>query len=645
MRKTQIAAIACSMLVLAMAFAPVVVLDEDDESEAMDPVTLATLWTIGVFGVGFVAGLIAASALSSPEKEQNATDINELNEALARAEAQKISLASSTLISMASSIMPTDTDMIHFTQNYWDQAMEYQVYSEWSKKNIGKYDEFCKNMLSGTGYLTAESKYLSAWANALGGGLSNVLEQSSKWTSDVGKYVDSIEVSFSWDGKKITAENGSDKGKLGFTLTQGITTSKDTLVYIDVLEGEDNYKSERSGTIYLYGTNGSKKIQNFDTGNQYELSKGSNDVSSLPAGVYILPAGASYAGPMISTIGEDSEHVSGVAVLRSESAFYVVSAISEAQYRIVSSEGESWTTNTLTLDVDDGTKTYPTNLLSAKNNLVNFWNKMVGSFNTIADNVYDTGLATWTIFDTVEESSPYIHPSSLPVNDVDGTTSMPEKINLTINMMAQIKDYYTAHEGDLKDLDFKYNKESLNLYCYGNLYLDGRLWAENVIFTPRIYTADQHLEIGMNTWSGSGSMTVWAQVSSFSDWDGSLVTSSPVVPLSANYQLEIKKIVSNGSDVQSIDLKRATIHINGGEEIVVPDPVPTPAVYDASILWMAIIVEAGIILILLGRITGMSLLLTIGVVVLLVGIIIPQAVSSLILGTFTWSDLKPFGWL
>ena len=645
MRKTQLAAIACSMLVLAMAFAPVVVLDEDNESEAMDPVTLATLWTIGVFGVGFVAGLIAASALSSPEKEQNATDINELNEALARAEAQKISLASSTLISMASSIMPTDTDMIHFTQNYWDQAMEYQVYSEWSKKNIGKYDKFCKNMLSGTGYLTAESKYLSAWANALGGGLSNVLEQSSKWTSDVGKYVDSIEVSFSWDGKKITAENGSDKGKLGFTLTQGITTSKDTLVYIDVLEGEDNYKSERSGTIYLYGTNGSKKIQNFDTGEQYKLSKGSNDVSSLPAGVYILPAGASYAGPMISTIGEDSEHVSGVAVLRSESAFYVVSAISEAQYRIVSSEGESWTTNTLTLDVDDGTKTYPTNLLSAKNNLVNFWNKMVGSFNTIADNVYDTGLATWTIFDTVEESSPYIHPSSLPVNDVDGTTSMPEKINLTINMMAQIKDYYTAHEGDLKDLDFKYNKESLNLYCYGNLYLDGRLWAENVIFTPRIYTADQHLEIGMNTWSGSGSMTVWAQVSSFSDWDGSLVTFSPVVPLSANYQLEIKKIVSNGSDVQSIDLKRATIHINGGEEIVVPDPVPTPAVYDASILWMAIIVEAGIILILLGRITGMSLLLTIGVVVLLVGIIIPQAVSSLILGTFTWSDLKPFGWL
>ena len=642
MRKTQLAAIACSMLVLAMAFAPVVVLDEDDESEALGVVGW---YTIGVFGVGFAAGLALASLLSSPEKENNATEISELNKALARSEAQKISLASSTLVSMASSIMPTDTDMIHFTQNYWDQAMEYQVYAEWSKENIGKYDESCKNMLSGTGYLTAESKYLSAWANALGGGLSNVLEQTTKLTSDVGKYVDSIEVSFSWDGKKIAAENGSDKGKLGFSLAQAITPSKDTLVYIDVLEGEDNYKWERSGTIYLYGTNGSKTIQNVDTGKQYTLSKGSNDVSSLPEGVYSLPAGASYAGPMISTIGEDTDHVSGVAVLRSETAFYVVSALSEAQYRIVSSDGESWTTNTLTLDVDDGTNNYPTNLLSPKNNLVNFWNKMVDSFNTIADNVYDTGLATWTIFDTVEESSPYIHPSSLPVNDVDGTTSMVEKINLTINMMAQIKDYYTAHEGDLKDLDFKYNKESLNLYCYGNLYLDGRLWAENVIFTPRIYTADQHLEIGMNTWSGSGSMTIWAQADSFSDWDGSLAVSSPVVPLSANYQLEIKKIVSNGSDVQSIDLKRATIHINGGEEIVVPDPVPTPAVYDASILWMVIIVEAGLILILLGRITGITVLSLAGVVVLLVGIIIPQAVSSLILGTFTWSDLKPFGWL
>lgn len=642
MRKTQIAAIACSMLVLAMAFAPVVVLDEEEESEAIGPVGW---FLLGVFGAGFAAGMIATSILSSPEKEDSATEINELTATLAKLEAEKITLASSTLVNMASSIMPTDTDMIFFTQNYWDQAMEYQVYAEWTKENIGKYDEFCKNMLSGTGYLTAESKYLSAWANALGGGLSNVLEQTSKWTSDRGKYVDSLEVSFSWDGKTITAENGSDKGKLGFSLSQGITTSKDTLVYIDVLEGEDNYKAERSGTIYLYGTNGSKTIQNVDTGKQYTLSKGSNDVSSLPEGVYSLPAGASYAGPMISTIGEDSDHVSGVAVLRSESAFYIVSALSDAQYRIVSSDGKSWTTNTLTLDVDDGANNYSTNLLSEQNNLVNFWNKMVGTFNTISDNVYDTGLATWSIFDAVEESSPYVHPSSLPVNDVDGTTSMVEKINLTINMMAQIKDYYEANEGDLKNLDFKYNKESLNLYCYGNLYLNGKLWAENVIFTPRIYTADQHLEIGMNTWSGSGSMTVWAQTENYADWDGSLSPSSPVVPLSANYQLEIKKIVSNGSDVQSIDLKRATIHINGGEEIVVPDPPTTPAVYDASILWMAIIVEAGMILILLGRITGISILLTIGVIVLLVGIIIPQAVSSLILGTFTWSDLKPFGWL
>lgn len=645
MRGTQAFAVICSVLVLAMAFAPAMVMDEEDDSDALALTTLGWIYTGFVFGLGFAAGYEAAMYFSNSEIEQNATDIKELNEALAKAEANKVGLATSTLVSMASSIMPSDSDMIFFTQNYWDQAMEYQVYENWTKSNIGKYDEFCKEMLAGTGFLDAENKYLNAWSNALGGSLSTVLEQSKKWTSDVGKYVDLLSLSFSWDGKKITAENGSDAGKLGFSLAQSITPTKDTLVYIDVLEDEANYTDERSGTIYLYGTNGTKSIQNIDTGSYFTLSKGANDVSSLPAGVYKLPAGATYAGPLISTIGDSTAHVNGVAISRAGSAFYVVSPVSDSQYGIVSSDGESWTTNTLTLDASDGTSSYSTNLLSKGNNLVNFWNTMVQTFNTISDNVYNTGMATWAIFDTVEESSPYIHPSSLPVNDVDGTTSFVEKVNLTINMMAQIKDYYVAHEGDLEDLDFKYNKESLNLYCYGNLYLDGRLWAENIVFTPRIYTADQHLEVGMNTWSGSGSMTVWDQVDDYSQWNGSISVSSPVVPLSSNYSLEIKKIVSKGSDVQSVDLKRATIHINGGDEVIVPDPVPTPAVYDASILWMVIIVEAGLILILAGRLTGISILSTVGVIVLLVGIVIPQAVSSLILGTFTLSDLKPFGWL
>lgn len=649
MRKTQLTAIACVLMVMAVACAPAMMTEEEDEVDG-EAITITTVFLayalVASFGLGAVIGAGATYlALSDPSKEDSAVKIDELENALANAEKEKVSLATASLIGMACSIMPSDADMMFFTQNYWDQAMEYQVYDAWTKENIGKYDEYCMRLLAGSGFLNAENTYLTMWANAVGTFTSNVLSQSAKWDNEKGAYIDKLKLSFTWDGKTVSAVNGDESGKLGLTLGQKVTATSDTNVYIDVLENAENYSSSISGTIYVYGTNSSKTIQNLDDGKQYTLNPGANDVENLPAGVYKLPAGATYAGPLISVIGESSKDVEGAVILTAGSDFYIVTSESDSKCRITSSDGSSTTSSKLTIDVEDGKSTDTINLFSENNNLVGFWNEMVETFNQIAENTYTTGAATWKIFDTVEESSPYVHPSSLPVNNTGQTLSLEEKVYLNIHMMAQIKEYYSAHEGDLSELELTFNKENLDLYCYGNVYLNGKLWLENVIFTPYISSTDQHLELGMNTWNGSGFLAVWDQTDNYASWDGNVSTSSPMSPINANYSLEIKKIVKDKTEVSSIDLSRKVVEINGGEVPDVPDPTPMPKVYDTSVLWMAIIIEAGIILVLLGRVFGISAISFVGVAVLLVGIMFPQAISSLILGNFSWGDLVPFGWL
>ena len=91
MRRTQAFAVICSVLVLAMAFAPAMVMDEEDDSEA--------LGTLGSFGIGFFVGLIVGGlfthfVIDAPSDGPDyAAMMDELKKAFADAERGKVSLA------------------------------------------------------------------------------------------------------------------------------------------------------------------------------------------------------------------------------------------------------------------------------------------------------------------------------------------------------------------------------------------------------------------------------------------------------------------------------------------------------------------------------------------------------------------------
>lgn len=642
LKNRLIPVIVVSML-LVVAISPAIVTDDSEDSDA----SVLGL-TLG-FGVAFLAGIAFAKIfLEAPANDELMGQVDELKKALANAEMGKVYLAMKNTSDLIGSVMPADTQLVFFTQNYWDQAMEYQVYENWSLDNMGRYEEYCKEMLAGTGFLASENAYLYTWTDAFDYSFNDVLKQSALWTGGSSlEYTDNLSMKFVWDGSSITATNGTTSGVISLDLTQQITTTQDTLVYIDVLNDMENFKESQSGTMYLYGTSKTVNIQNMDTGATFTLSPGANGISTLPAGIYKLPAGASYAGPFISVIGNSSAPVHACLVLKKGTDMYYATSYSDTQYRVVSSGGQSWITSSLNIEISDGESTKNVHLLQDGGyRLLGYYEDMVTQFCDIASNTYTTGAATWKIFDTVEESNPAIHPSAIPINVEGQTLSMVEKYYLTINSMAQIKEYYENNQGKIDDMEISFTANSLDLYCYGDLYYNGQLWAENVVFTPYISGTDQHLEIGMNEWSGSGFMAIWDQVDSYYQWDNVVNVSSPMSPLDKNYTLNIEKIVSHGSEVQSIDLKRSVL-VPSSQQDPEPDPEPTPMpeVYDAAIMWMVVLVEAGIILLLLGRITGIGLLTSLGVAVVLIGIVFPGAVSSLVFGNFSWGDLKPFDWI
>lgn len=644
--KKKVVATLVVLMLTAVAISPAFVTDDSEDADALALSTKAFL-------VGFAMGVILTTlfyeVFDNPDVDEHAGQIEELKKNLAKSEKQLVYTAMRNCADLIGSVMPADSQMVFFTQNYWDQAMEYQVYEYWTLDNIGQYKKYCKELLAGTGFLETENNYLYTWSDAFDHAFNRALDRSVLWTGDTNyEYTDLLTVSFEWDGNTVKATNGEESGKISLDLTQQITTTKDTYVYIDVLNEVDNFDASRSGMMYLYNVSGSKTIQNVDTGAYYQLNVGANDITGYPAGIYKLPGGASYAGPMISVIGDNSAPVHASLVLKKGSELYYVTPYSDAQYQIRSSGGQTWTTSTLNICVDDGTLKKNVSLLGEDGGgpLLNYYEDLVTQFNDIASNTYTTGEATWTIFDTIEESNSAIHPSSIPINVKGQNLSMVEKVYLTIHAMAQMKEYYESHEESLDGMEITFTSDSLDLFCYGNLYYNGQLWAENVVFTPYISGSDQHLEIGMNDWNGSGYMAMWAKVDDYSSWDNVVKTSSPIAPLDKTYALEIKKIVSHGKEVQSIDLVRSVLVASSQDSGDDEDPpTPVPKMFDASILWMVILIEAAIILMLLGYIVGNNLLMSLGIILLIVGVVFPDAISSIAMGTFTVSDLKPFNWI
>ena len=679
----RLTAFASVLMLLTVALSPCVFAEETEDVEWRQ-VTMSELYSLaygqdesdgdpvyglGALGAGFIIGLavgIFATKLyyDLTDSASNPYDDTEMNTAFSQMEAQTVNVAMETAVHLITSVLPADRDLWFFTTDYWQKMMEFIVYDVWTPVNSG-YDSQSLNMLYNTGLIQNASNYAYSWSNAIDTAYNNLLDRSAGWTGADGlEYTGSMKLSFEWNGTKISASNGSEDGCLSLDFCQYIDVDGDTAIYIDMDKNADGFETRNSGLMYNFSSTNKTivKIDSPSMGTQYTLSPGMNDISSLPSGTYVLPAGM-YAGPIMSLYSETSDGtptgtVSGGLVLKNSSGTsYLVTSNGDednATYSVYNQNGTvNSTTNQMAITIDQyGGGSMDSLILGTESDgtridMVTVWDGLIQQMGRTIEQTYDTGLATWTIFDACEEKDSSIHPSSIVVNIPGQNLTSDEYIILYLNSMAQIHKYAEANEEDLNGLEITTNLSSLDLVCYGTIYVNGEPIAEDVVFTPYSYTSSQTFAVGDNQFSGTGSAIIWGQEAEFGDWDQQMNASNAVaIPLESGYVLEISKIVYQGDDVSKVDLDLASIGKYGtGSGDNDPEPVPVPETQDVTIYYLLIIAELGLLMILLGRMEGFEILMIVGLIVLAIGILIPQAIEGLVTGSFDWSQLKPFGWL
>lgn len=657
-------AVMLAVLMLSASLSPIVAEGSDASSDGFETAFgysdedpdeyefgLLTAFAIGLL-VGAVIGALSVS-IASPS-DAPAGNSNEIDGKFRGMEADKVITAMDTAKNLISSVLPADTDLWAFTVNYWGRAAELAVAEYWNTDD--DFEDVVNDMLTLTGMPGNISNYLYSWSEAIDEAYNNLSSQSVKWDS----IYEGMSLSLKWNGGSLVSTNGSDSGKIVLDMLQvAVPTSEANVVYIDTDYSDADLEYTYYDKMYVFGQSSEYTIVSLDTGAAYTLSKGSNDLNSisgiqstgrLPSGFYRLSAGATYAGPISMSAGSDAADVSGGLVAGNGTDLYLMRS-GDSGVNVYSSLGSIVSrSSTLSFDIsytdgDGNSATKSSVLVGGDYNIIRDYDALVQQISHVLGQSIDYAEALWEIFDACESSSKYLSPSSIVTGIPGYSVSSAEAEGIYIQAMMQIASFYEDNREIIDGMEIVTNTESLDLYCYGDIYYNGQLWAENVVFTPYVTSKDITLSVGENVWSGSGMCMVWAQLDDISQWSGSVsLTDYALMDLSDGYTLEIESIQSKGSSAESVTLTKTAIqkYNTGSDEVV--DPEEKANVLSATMLIMIIFLELAAILVLLGFYNGMQWLIIIGAIIAIIAVLWPQVIASICLGTFEWSDLVPGGW-
>ena len=636
-----------------------VVYEDDPEYGAI----FVALWlVIGLVATAAAIGYTAGSLGEATNDTDNAGDQEAINQAFREVESGKITFAADTAKNIITTILPADAELWFFTSDYWQKMIEYVVCDMWYQDNPG-YDEVMNDAMVGSGLPVNAANYMYTWSAAIDNSYNNLFDY---FVSELAtkNYGEGMEFSLDYGSGSFTMDSSvKSDNAIVMDMTQiAKPNSAGTCVYIDT-ESRDFDDESYCHTIYVFGDSGATLTfmgpsGTTPEGTTYTLNRGANDIDSLnmPSGVYSLETGHTYAGNIIPLSTNNAANIyGGMVINQGDSLNYFIPTANEMSVALYNAYDNIVANNitSITLNVDyngpDGDDTVSSVILGTDNqtayDIIGMYDDLVQQITRVAYNAHIAGEAAWEIFDIAEESSQYIKPSSIVPNIPNVEMTSADLAGTYIAAMKQILEY---GQDNMDDFDgWVTNIENVGLYVYGNVIRDGKVWAENVVFTPYSLTSDQRLQIGTNTWNGSGFGMVWAQVEDYGQWDGQASASQYVVmDLEPGDIIEIEGMYKQGEPITEIELNRAEIQKwNSGRDEgdgVDDDEI---AVLNAQIMMLFIIVELGLIIILIGAVTGMSFLSIIGVVVMIVGVLWPQVFTSLFLGDFVWDDLIPLSWI
>ena len=611
------------------------------------------------FTIGLAMGYLLGNALPASPDTSGITQ-EDVNQAVRDGEAGKVMAALDAAKGMASAILPADAEMWRFTIPYWQRAAEYSVAEAWSPDAEADLD----GVLQGIDLYGNAARYLHDWSEALDVAYNSYSSYpAGNWDQPA---LESMALRISWDGGSLSG--GTPVGpsySLWSDFCQHIraSTGRDVAFVYNGPHPEGS-SSQHSGTIYNLGA-GAARITSTDTGSVYVLDAGANRMASvycestqatgpLPTGTYRFEHGRQFAGPMVPSPTTGAADLSGALVFGHGPTVYYALSDSRDGKGTVAIHGGSGAlvreSSTLRYEVSyvgrGGQTTIESAIFgrdsgnaSATYDVVGAYNELVASLEYVVAEVCADATATWAIFDILEEADTAISPSALRGMAGDMQISAAEYIALGIQMLIQSHDAYKRDADAIESGKVNINPESLSLYCYGDIYKNGILWAEGVAFTPYINNTNQSLAVGRNQWAGTGHAMIWWQGDDLSMWSGSASLSSyTYVAMDPGTTIDLKQIVRDRVNVPSVLLTKSNI-VEYVPEADVPSPPPdVPQVTGSRLaahLMTATLCSLALVAFMAGRELDMEELGVIAAIALAaVGLLFPDVMVDIVTGNF-----------
>ena len=639
----------------------VVIAGEEVEFEAL-------FSPLGVFLLGLVIGIAIGVFLGKTiwkTSDMSGITNEDIFKIMRSGEANRLQAAFNTALGIAVGVLPADAKLWKFTTNYWQRAVEYYVAEFWEEgTSLDMVDA-----LIGIDFYRNVANYLYSWSETLDTAYNTYLKlptsTAPNWTQPA---LNSMDVRIVWDNGSISGGTPiTSSYKLWSDIAQLIYTSAGhNLACIDTDPPAGSGVTQWYDTLYFFGS-GTTNIKNVLSGNTYRLNSGANNVNTIycistsstgkiPSGVYEFENGKKIAGPIVSAGTDDAAPVQGTLVFgNTSSLYYALSAKGDTTVGIYGSNGalvrnSAYLKYAVNYVGPDGNSTAESLIFGADTsnpqvtfNLIGDYDALIASIDTVFYNVSQAAQATWEVFDILEASNSVISPSSMRSMAGNIPMSAAEYVATTIQMMIQTHDAVVASWDNIESGRVNINPESLALYCYGNIYKSGILWAENVVFTPYINNTDQKLVIGSNTWKGTGYAMIWWQGENLSSWGGSSSLSQyTYVALDRNTTIEIKNIIRNHTNVSSVELTRDAI-IKFKPEEILPNPPPTPPVVDdhliQTLVQIIVVLVTLLLFMVLAYISEDDFVIPL-IIALIVGVILwfcTGTITDLITGNFHWT--------
>lgn len=555
------AAFAAVALLAFAALIPAVM----DDGRMMDE-SAAVAGLDDAFVAGFVIGMIAGAAIGASTAIllwNLIHSMKDLSEETSRAaEASAVRDILETADGFYLNALENYAQIWGYTSEHFERQAELAASMLWAEN--AQYDPESIMLYSGT---YANSAMM----------LANAVVQINELYAKLSRRV------ANWQSDGVFANKMSMTWNYGSHNVGGSSWAGEALYSVNIPSGQAQKVYFAGGSLTIIGGSCGAEVG----GNTVTLSDGVN--RDLPAGVYTLQGGRSYASDRIlPVIDVDAAEVRAALLMGEpgqqklaywENGNVVVDGIRCDNMGItVSPQGSP----SVTVDI--------TRELSARASLISAISDTVSSAGSAA-------AAVWKIFGDAGHASAYL--TTLTVPDVYENVIMTkeQKAVMTVLSMKELSDYWQSSGGNVLK-ECRVSAGSNLLFVRGDIVDSaGRMIAENAVFTPYYMTNDQSISVGDNRQTQQAICAVWetGYSGSLSAWDGSAGMKSSLVETRPGYGFRIAEILYGGENMSSVDLDIMQIDYIKAQELKIAKPVPTPVKHKTS--WIT--VAMGIIAVLL----------------------------------------------